>query len=216
LAYNNLKNNFLKESISLSEQNIQEAEKRTSKPDLWKAKNQKNIAEAYLLLGRSDNSKDILNKSIQLLEALNYPDVLAESYSLLGIIYWQEGNNNLALEYLEKGLDLRQKSNSLDIAASYNDLGLVYQNIEPKKSLEFYQKAFDVYKTRYPSVHPKNAVLFTNMGLVQKLEKNYGLAQENLEKAQDIWKRLYPDGHPNEAFIISNIGRIFLEVFSYL
>ena len=55
LSYNLLKNNLLVESISLSEKNIQESEKISSKSALWKAKNQKNIAEAYLILGKSDN-----------------------------------------------------------------------------------------------------------------------------------------------------------------
>jgi len=215
LAYNTLKISKLSEAINLSENNIQEAEKKSSRAEFWAFKNKKNIAEAYLNLGRSEQSKEILKNSVSTLEKSNYPDILAESYSLLGIVYWQEGNNNLALEYLEKGLDLRQKNNLPDIAASYNDLGLVYQNIDLKKSLEFYQKSFDTYKNKYPSIHPKNAVLFTNIGIAQKSLKEYVSAQGNFEKAQDIWKQLYPNGHPNEAFVISNIGRLFLEKKQY-
>jgi CHAT domain-containing protein/Tfp pilus assembly protein PilF len=211
ISYNYLKTNFLEQAIRNSNACIEEATRLSSRAPYWEAVHQKIIAEAYLSLGKYEVCKDILKKNIQNIQGVGQPEMLAENYSLLGIVYWQEGNNNLALEYLEKGLEVRKANNSTEISASYNDLGLVYQGIDVEKSLGFYQKALEIYQTRLPAIHPKNAVLFTNLGILEKNMKKYTEAQKYLEKARSIWKSLYPEGHPNEAFVISNIGRLLLE-----
>ena len=211
IGFNLIKTNQLLESIKFLENNISEAKSISTKPDFWKAQNEYYIAEAQLNLGRYENAKEIVKQNINFLSKENYPELLAQTYNLLGIIFWQEGNNNLALEYIEKGLEIRQKHNSFEIAASYNDLGLVYQSLDAKKALDFYAKALDSYKTRLPSVHAKNAILFSNIGIINLSQQEYAEAQENFEKAQSIWQKVYPNkSHPSEAFVINNLGRVFL------
>ncbi len=216
LAFNLMKNNRLLESIQYAEKNTEEAQKISVKPDFWKAQNEYYITEALLNLGRYEKAKKIVKDNINSLSQKNYPELLAQTYNLAGIIFWQEGNNNLALEYIEKGLDIRLKNSSPEIAASYNDLGLVYQSFDANKALEFYQKALESYKNRYPSVHPKNAVIFSNIGIIKLSQKEYTEAQENFEKALNIWQKIYPNqSHPSEAFVLNNIGRVFLEKKQY-
>jgi CHAT domain-containing protein/tetratricopeptide (TPR) repeat protein len=211
IGFNLIKINQLPESIKLLENNTNEAKSLSAKPDFWKAQNEYYIAEAQLNLGRYEIAKEITQRNINFLLKENYPELLAQTYNLLGIVFWQEGNNNLALEYIEKGLDIRQQHNSAEIAASYNDLGLVYQNIDMEKALNFYQKALNTYKNRLPSVHSKNAILLSNIGIIKLSQKEYAEAQEYFEKAQHIWQKIYPkQSHPSEAFVINNLGRVFL------
>lgn len=211
MGFNLIKTNQLPESIKFLEKNINEAKTLSAKPDFWKAQNEYYIAEAQLNLGRYEVAREITQRNINFLLKENYPELLAQTYNLLGIIFWQEGNNNLALEYIEKGLDIRQQHSSAEIAASYNDLGLVYQNIDSEKALNFYQKALNTYKNRLPSVHSKNAILLSNIGIIKLSQKEYAEAQEYFEKAQNIWQKIYPNqSHPSEAFVINNLGRVFL------
>lgn len=216
IGFGLLKNNQIRESLQILEKNIDEAQRISAKAQFWKSQNEYYIAEAQLNLGRYEVAQEIINRNINYLSKENYPELLAQNYNLLGIIFWQEGNNNLALEYVEKGLEIRQKNNSPEIAASYNDLGLVYQSFDANKALDFYEKAIESYKTRLPGIHPKNAILLSNIGIINLSQKKYKQAQEYFEKAQEIWQKIYLNPkHPSEAFVISNLGRVFLEQKQY-
>ncbi|GAB4488807.1 MAG: CHAT domain-containing protein [Raineya sp.] len=216
IGFNLIKTNQLRESIKFLEKNTAEAEKLSSRPTFWKLQNNYYVAEAQLNLGRYEFAKDITKQNINFLLKENHADLLAQNYNLLGIIFWQEGNNNLALEYIEKGLEVRQKNNSSEVAASYNDLGLIYQNIDAATAIAFYEKSLESYKTRLPSIHAKNAILFSNIGIIKLSQQEYTEAQVNFEKAQSIWQKIYPNkSHPSEAFVINNLGRVFLAKKQY-
>lgn len=216
LGFNLLKLNQPKKSIEFLEQNILEAQKISSNAVFWKIQNEYYIAEAKLNLGRYQLAEELVKKNIQLLLQTENSDLLAKNYNLLGIIFWQEGNTNLAIEYIEKSLEIRKTNNSTELGASYNDLGLVYTEIDLSKALVFYQKALENYQSRYPTIHAKNAILLSNIGLIEVAKKQYTEAQKTFEKSKKIWQQIYPNqSHPSEAYVINNLGRIFLEKGEY-
>ncbi len=184
----------------------------------WKIQNEYFLAEAHLNLGKYDEAREIVETNSRQLSAssLANQEQLAGFYNLLGIIFWQEGKNNLALEYIEKGLDIRKKNALPAVSASYNDLGLVYQDIDKGKALEFYQKAYESYQKQYPEIHPKNAIVLSNIGIIKVSQQAYEEAKNYFEKSLSIWKQIYPlQSHPSEAFVLNNIGRVFSEQKKY-
>lgn len=216
-AHNLLKSNKLEASLDWINQNLNELENpEIEKAFFWKMKNNLLTAEVLLAFGQYEKVKNTLKIIVEQLEKEKEESLLADSYNLLGILYWQEGNNSLALSYLEKSLSLREKNAlAVQIAASYNDLGLVYQRTDPQKALSFYQKAFSIYQQTYPENHPKIAVAYANIGLAQKLLKEYTEAEKAFKKALNIWKNIYPEGHPNEAFNLNNLGSLALQEKKY-
>ncbi|MDX1905303.1 MAG: tetratricopeptide repeat protein, partial [Thermonemataceae bacterium] len=216
-AHNLLKSNKLEASLDWINQNLNELENPAiEKAFFWKMKNNLLTAEVLLTFGQYEKVKNTLKTIIEQLEKEKEESLLADSYNLLGILYWQEGNNTLALSYLEKSLSLREKNAlAVQMAASYNDLGLVYQRTDVQKALYFYQKAFTIYQQSYPENHPKIAVAYANIGIAQKTLKEYVKSEEAFKKALSIWKNMYPEGHPNEAFNLNNLGSLALEEKKY-
>ena len=74
----------------------------------------------------------------------------ANSYNNIGSIYYELKNDQTALEYYLKALDIREKilgHGHINTANSYYNLGLTYYYLEDLiKALEYFQKAFVIYQ----------------------------------------------------------------------
>ena len=216
LGYNLLKTNNWEEGVKFLQENITEANTLSARQDFWKSQNEYYIADAQFNLGKYDLAKSIVVKNIETLKNTEYRPLLAKHYNLLGIILWEEGNNNQALEYIEESILINQLDSTSDLGSTYNDLGLIYQGFDPIKSAEYYEKALRGYRKIYPDIHAKNAVLYSNMGLLDFDNGNYFGAQSNFEKSKEIWEAIYPyENHPSEAYLLNNIGRVYLAQKSY-
>jgi len=133
----------------------------------------------------------------------------AKSLAMLGFVYLTTGKPAQAEENGIMALNIRRQLRgemSEDVAASYNDLGLIYSQTNPDKALEYYDKALAVYEKLHGKEHRKMAIAHNNIGLAYRNMKLYGDAIENFETAASIWKNLYPNGHPNQAFALVNLG----------
>jgi len=53
---------------------------------------------------------------------------------------------------------------SEEVAASYNDMGLVYSSTDVDKALAYYEKAFAVYQKIHGKEHRKIAIASNNIG----------------------------------------------------
>jgi len=96
------------------------------------------------------------------------------------------------------------------IAASYNDLGLVYSFMSDNdKALDFYEKALAIYQTMHGMDHPKIAIANTNMGVVYRNSELYGDAINDFETALKIWETVYKEPHPAKAFVLANLGQTY-------
>ncbi len=168
----------------------------------------------YLNEGRNDLALEALQQSLESFERSGKSNSLeaADAIATLGILYNVTGKTLQAEEQMLKVLSLRKEllpeTHEL-IAASYNDLGLVYTNIDPEKTLDYYDQALAVYEQLHESNHPKIAIANTNLGVIYRQLEFYGDAVNSLETALGIWEKVYPQPHPSKAFVLSNLGQTY-------
>ncbi len=167
--------------------------------------------------GRNDLALDAIQLSIESFDLSGNNNTLetADAIATLGIIYTITGKVQQAEEQLLKALSIRKsqlpEKHEL-IAASYNDLGLVYTSIDPDKSLEYYDQALEVYQQLHEETHPKIAIANTNLGVIYRELEFYGDAINSLETARDIWNMVYSQPHPSKALVLSNLGQTYLKM----
>jgi CHAT domain-containing protein/tetratricopeptide (TPR) repeat protein len=170
-------------------------------------------SQGFLLLnkGRQDLAIETLTEALK-----NFKEggsmATAESaqcLAYLSLAYLASGKLSQAEENGVMALQTRMQlfgDNDARVAASYNDLGLLYSQTDREKALEYYEKAQAIYQRVYGQSNARLAVIASNMGALYRDMELYGDAVNNFEDAQARWQKIYPAGHPNEAFVLRNLG----------
>lgn len=173
------------------------------------------LGETYLNKGRNDLALSYFQQAISYYNTLNAaaetPEK-AECYENLGLYYWNTGNNELALEYQNRALDLKKKifgENHPEVAASYNNIGLIYGVEYPDQAQKFYRNALAIYKETYGESHPKIANTYNNLAIIFQSQQKYELALFQLNNVLEITKDVYGENHPNQGFVYSAMGQIY-------
>jgi len=174
------------------------------------------------ILGEIHSRKGRINQAIgafgrALLRFEELEQIQTENYAIalndLGLAFWNAGNESKALEYLLRARDIRLINFGQDdeqLAGSYNDIGLVYSTSQPRKALNNYEKALEIYRTIYGDNHEKIAQALVNIGIIQLKTGIYGAAIGNFEDALSIWQEIYGrNQHPNEAFVHVNLAQTY-------
>lgn len=168
----------------------------------------------YLNQGLYDQAEQRLESALNQLEESGkgngFEAVQALSY--LGNLRRATGEYAKAEELLTRSLNLREQmfdNQSEWIAASYNDLGLVYGQTDPDKALDYYERALRIYEKLHPHTHPKIAIALTNIGFAYSAIELYGDAINNFESALKIWEGIYPGAHSTKAFLNLSLGEIY-------
>lgn len=172
-----------------------------------------NTARGFLYLNRARN--DLALENLQQAQVLfreagkeNSLEA-ARSLSLLSLAYLATGKLAQAEEHGTMALQIRKQAlgeTSEVVAASYNDLGLIYSQVNSDKALEYYDQALGIYEKIHGKEHRKMAIANSNVGVVYRNLKLYGEAVASFEAAESIWKKIYPEGHPTQAFALVNLG----------
>jgi CHAT domain-containing protein len=168
----------------------------------------------YMMQARYDLALESLQSAVDLFEKNNNATSLeaAEALVHLGNVYRSTGKYMQAEEQLNHALMIRQEklpANHELIAAIYNDLGLVYTDLDPDKSIEYYDKALETYRKLHGEDDPKIAIGNTNLGYVYYKEKLYGDAINYYETALKIWEKVYTRPHANKALVLMNLGQTY-------
>lgn len=179
------------------------------------------IAESYTLIGESElnlGRNDLALENLLEAEKL-FPKepsaFLAECYEDLGVTYWNNENYDLAIQYHEKALEMRQTlfgKRSLPAADSYNNLGITYINENPFQATLFLTRTRQIYEQELGVNHPKVAYCLLNLARANEGLNNTLEALELMGSVQEIWTEQYGEiDHPNKAFTLSLLGRIHLQ-----
>lgn len=168
----------------------------------------------YMMQARYDRALEELQTAIGLFEKTNNANSLQAADALvhLGNVYRSTGKYSQAEEHLNHALLIRQENlpgtHEL-IAAVYNDLGLVYTEIDTDKSIAYYEKALESYRELHGDDDPKIAIGNTNLGYAYYKEKLYGDAINYYEAALDIWEKVYTNPHANKGLVLMNLGQTY-------
>jgi CHAT domain-containing protein/uncharacterized protein HemY len=167
--------------------------------------------------GRNDLALESLQQAISEFENAGKQNSLesAQALAFLGQLYSATGKYAQAEEQMRMALSIREgllpDEHEL-IAASYNDLGLAYVEVDQDKALDYYEKALKTYVQLHGNDHPKIALLNSNMGLVYRQMELYGDAVNDFEASLKIWDKLYPGAHQAKAFTLHNLGQTYSQM----
>jgi CHAT domain-containing protein/predicted negative regulator of RcsB-dependent stress response len=171
----------------------------------------------FLNQGRNDLALEALQNALSSFDQANASNSIEASNALahLGQVYKSTGKHQQAEEQLQMALTYRLNKLKPDdelIAASYNDLGIVYTNVDNDKALTYYEKALAIYEKMHGKEHPKTAIATINIGINYRLLELYGDAVNNFENALKIWEQIYPQAHPQKAFVLYNLGETYMNM----
>jgi CHAT domain-containing protein/Tfp pilus assembly protein PilF len=173
------------------------------------------IAELYFLKGRNDKANDLLDSLLTIGEpSINSKSELhARLLKNYGLILWNQGKDDQALEYLRQSLSRYENINEIDqenIGDLYNNIGLVYAKKDSEQAIANYEDALKIYKVEESQNLDKIIQLSINISLVEVNRGNFVNALRFLNEALNKWLENHEKGLPTEAFIKANIGAVYL------
>ena len=185
--------------IGITQGKLEEAEKilkeiNTPGDRFLEAVTQTNLGFLYLNRARNDLALENLQQAITKFQESGNGNTRESARCLanLTLLYWSTGKLNQAEENGLIALQIRQRlfgESSEEVAASYNDLGLVYSSTDVDKALAYYEKAFAIYQKIHGKEHRKIAIASNNIGAMYRQLELYGDAVNNFETALAICLR---------------------------
>lgn len=227
-----LKTKTLMADVSISiEERIQQTWETYKKADDW-AERSALPKEKYAILlyeyayflwkyAKLDEVLEVCTRECRMNEELygiEHPNT-AMSYNNIGMVYYNQGNYDLALEYYQKALDIYEKIQGVEqerTATSYNNIGLVYHvKGNYNQTLEYLQKALDIYEKVLGVEHERTAGFYNNIGVYFASLGDYMKALEFYSEALDIYEKVLGVEHELTAVSYSNIGKIYYYLDEY-
>ena len=157
------------------------------------AENKRLQGEAALNLGKPDEALTLLLEA-ENTYPLNAELEKAEMYNLLGVVYGNNQNKSLALQYHQQALKLRKshlEGENIKIADSYNNIGLLYISEDPTQAGIFLNKALAIYEAQLGTLSPKVAFVLLNLAQNSSNQFRFLEAERYIDQVQQIWKNIY-------------------------
>ena len=159
-------------------------------------------------------SAEYLEKAIELYTMLygeNSKEV-ADLYNDQGFVFEKMGEHEKALEFLEKALTIKQKSQKVNIGVGkiLINLGLVYQGMEKyDKSLEYFNEALTTFQNIYGKICHDMTRIKNMIGGVYLLKKEYIESLKFLEEAWAFTKELSGVKSLAISDVFFNLGKCY-------
>ncbi|WP_185152873.1 CHAT domain-containing protein [Fulvivirga aurantia] len=160
------------------------------------------IGEYHLRKGQTDKALLYFERALDL---ANNESGKAEALNKIALASWSAGDNNKALNHMLLALEIREKSQQ-DLAATYNDFGLILSNSDTDAALDNYLKALKLYQAEKDVDEAKVVQVKSNIASMYRQLEFYGDAILNFEEALSLSQQLYPTGHPIQGFIFFGLG----------
>lgn len=121
------------------------------------------IGAIYLDLGERQKALEHLEKSLTIRKGLGERLEQAITLNNIGRVYDDLGEKEKAFEYLSQSLVLRRSvGDKIGEARTLNNLGLTFDDTEPQKSIEYFQKAIEIFTAN--GFESETATILNNIG----------------------------------------------------
>ena len=138
--------------------------------------------------------------------------VKANVFSVHGLILSILCQYKSSILYHEKAAQIYAASCNWKVAASYNNLGNVYQQLgQYTEAKEYHEKALIINKKIFGEVHANVASSYGNLGSAFRNLGQYSKAKEYLVKALIIRKKIFGEEHADVASSYNNLGNVYRE-----
>ncbi len=133
---------------------------------------------------------DILSSIDTLLQHIEPQDsILDRVYIDLGILYHDMHDNDNAIKYIEKGLDVIEVNNSdpMSKTSAYATLGDIYQKkLDNEKAVDYYQQSLDIFADSLTAYQLYTKIItYINLATVYENGRDYKNAIKNAMMAID-------------------------------
>ncbi len=224
-AYNNI--GLIKKSLGQYSQALQyynDAEKLLSEI----APTSKDLADIFVNKSRIftfqksfSSAIEYLEKAIRIYEDVTNPDIRtlekkSGAYLNLGIVYYESGDYNRALNNLKESLRLKTQNNLPEIELTYLALAKTYVKIgEFEKAEEQFLRSIEVMSNESGEEYYRLAEIYFDYGLFLRTVGNPDKSKEINTKALNICLKNYGNKHPYVSLAYRNIGDHYLSVNDY-
>jgi predicted ATPase/class 3 adenylate cyclase len=168
------------------------------------------VAFARFRQGKLDEAHDLAQIGIAsaLSQSTQDPVTLANLYNTLGGISWQQGNIEVAIQYVEKSLKLYEDlSYTWGTANALSNLGILYLQLGNwHKATEHWERALHL-RQEIGDVQ-NQAISLSNLGLQQLFMGNHEAAQQYMEQGLALQQSL--GDHFGVARANTNLARLAL------
>jgi len=147
----------------------------------------RNVALVYSKLNDTVNALDFYQKALKLADTNERKSYL---HTLLGNLYLQQEQYDVAIIHYKNALNLRKKGKSeIDISSSYQNLGIVYKRIKKYDlALKYHSLALDI-RTKFDD-KKLEALSLTQIAEVYFANHEYEKALKNYTFAHKIYTKL--------------------------
>ena len=175
------------------------------------------IAKMYIFFGQ------MLRSNYQLKLALEYFNVsfqvcrnsdkdLVHVLCEFGQTHYLLGKYNISKDYNQRALEIRINvlgPNHIDVATSYNDLGVVYEAMgQLEQAKDYIQRAIETYINVLGPNHIDVATSYSNLGSVFKAMGELEQAKDYHQRAIEIYVNVLRPNHIDVATSYDNLGLV--------
>lgn len=180
--------------------------------------NTKNEEKLKVLFQLSDLTSDseegvkYANDAISLAKKIN-DNALADAYDNLGLVYYNQMQDVMALDYFKKSLEISQKSNyNHGTLKALNRIAQIYYYIDSLKESEKFsrqllEKSIELDSTKYQA----NALF--QLGMLQKEINKVDSALFYMNGALDIFLKI--ESKEDVASVYNQIGQLYYQIADY-
>jgi len=138
---------------------------------------------------------------------------LAQTYNNLGVLYRDLGDGAHAMEYAQKGYEIRIKQlgeEHPDIATSYNTIAAIHRlQGDNETALEYYKKALAIRERMLGKWHTETANSYNNLGFLSTATGDYDQAMEYYKKALAVIEKTLSPKHQTAGLLHYNIAEVY-------
>lgn len=135
---------------------------------------------------------------------------LAKTNTQVGVLFYNLGDMEMALQHLNVALSQRKESLGKDhpqVAATHIHLGALYRQAgDMQQSLDHMKAALDIQKEALGDKHPLVASSYNNIGALHYQMMDFARAIREYEKALSIHQEVHGEMHPGTAGTYHNLG----------